>query len=147
MWSQAVSTSDAAHGIILAHGSLAEGLSDAVGQIAGNVEDALVALSNRGRSPNELVEMLRERLGPGPTILFTDLPSGSCTIAARRLAHEVPGLVVVSGVNLPILLDFMVHRRLPLHTLVPRLLERGRKGIESTPKDLEDHGRRALSSR
>ena len=37
---------------------------------------------------------------------FTDLPAGSCTMAARRIQREVPALKVVTGVNLSTLLDF-----------------------------------------
>lgn len=44
----------------------------------------------------------------GATVVFTDLPAGSCTIAARRVAREVPGLAVVCGVNLPLLLSFVL---------------------------------------
>ena len=36
---------------------------------------------------------------------------------------------MVCGVNLPILLDFVFHRDMPLDELVPRLLEKGRSGI------------------
>lgn len=142
-----MSEREAVRGIVLAHGTLAEGLIDAVRQIAGTGEDALLPLSNRGRSPVELAEVVREQIGSGPTILFTDLPSGSCNFAARWLLREKPGLVVISGVNLPILLDFVLQRELPLESLVPRLLERGRAGIGCTPTDLEDHGRRAVSGR
>ncbi len=40
---------------------------------------------------------------------------------------------VVFGVNLPILLDFVFHRDLPLEELVPRLLEKGRESVQSVP--------------
>lgn len=134
-------------GIVLAHGALAEGLADAVRAIAGAGEEALLPISNRGRSPQELAGEVRERIGSAPTILFTDLPSGSCSFAARWLLREMPDLVVISGVNLPLLLDFVLHRDLPLETLVPRLLERGRAGIGSTPTTLEGHDDRLVSGR
>ena len=44
----------------------------------------------------------------GAQVVFTDLPAGSCTIAARRIAHEQPGLAVVCGANLPMLLTFVM---------------------------------------
>jgi len=44
----------------------------------------------------------------GAQVVFTDLPAGSCTIAARRIARETPGLAVVCGANLPMLLSFVM---------------------------------------
>jgi PTS system N-acetylgalactosamine-specific IIA component len=44
----------------------------------------------------------------GAQVVFTDLPAGSCTIAARRIARESSGLAVVCGANLPMLLSFVM---------------------------------------
>ena len=40
-------------------------------------------------------------------MIFTDLPAGSCTIAARRIARDEPDVVVVSGANLSVLLAWV----------------------------------------
>jgi mannose/fructose-specific phosphotransferase system component IIA len=40
---------------------------------------------------------------------------------------------VVCGVNLPMLLDFVFHRELPLDELVERVVERGRSAIRTAP--------------
>jgi mannose/fructose-specific phosphotransferase system component IIA len=37
-------------------------------------------------------------------------------------------------VNLPILLDFVFHRDMPLDELVPRLVGKGRDGIRELPE-------------
>jgi PTS system N-acetylgalactosamine-specific IIA component len=42
----------------------------------------------------------------GAGVIFTDLPAGSCTIAARRLARANARLAVVTGTNLAMLLEF-----------------------------------------
>ena len=42
-------------------------------------------------------------------MIFTDLPAGSCTMAARRLLRERPAVVLVTGANLATLLDFVFH--------------------------------------
>jgi mannose/fructose-specific phosphotransferase system component IIA len=39
----------------------------------------------------------------------------------------------VCGVNLPILLDFVFHRDLPVDELVSRLVGKGRDGIRTLP--------------
>lgn len=116
-------------GLVVAHGPMAEGLVAAVQRIAGVEGDALQAVSNEGLGPEGLRAALEERLGSAPAIVFVDLPSGSCALEARRLLRTRPETAVVCGVNLPMLLDFVFHRDLPLDALVPRLLERGRGGI------------------
>jgi mannose/fructose-specific phosphotransferase system component IIA len=111
---------------------MAEGIVDAVRQITGIEKTALLPLSNRGLSPDTLIEELRSRLVAGrPTIVFTDLQSGSCAVAARRLAAQLPGTAVISGANLPLLLEFAMNRATPLDELVDRLVERGRTSIVS----------------
>jgi mannose/fructose-specific phosphotransferase system component IIA len=135
----------AARGVLLAHGAMAEGIVDAVRQITGADEDVLVPLSNRGLSPQTLAERVRSSVGDGPTILFTDLQSGSCGFAARLLANDLPDLVVISGVNLPVLLEFVMLRELPLSELVPRLLAKGRAAMGCAPASLEANADRAVS--
>jgi mannose/fructose-specific phosphotransferase system component IIA len=133
--------------VLLGHGAMAEGMVDAVRHITGCDPDAIVPLSNRGLSPDALAAEVQRIVGNGPAIVFTDLQSGSCGFVARRLAQAVKDLVVVSGVNLPVLIDFAMNRTLPVDELVPRLLNRGRAAIGCSPASLEDHERRALSGR
>jgi mannose/fructose-specific phosphotransferase system component IIA len=123
----------AVRGVVLAHGLLAEGLVDAARQITGAGDEVLIARSNRGLSPVAFVEEVRRLFGNGPGIIFTDLPSGSCYLTARRLHREGLQLLVISGVNLAVLLDFIMHRDLALTELGPRLLEKGRAAISITP--------------
>lgn len=133
-------------GIVLGHGQLAAGLVDAVRQITGVEEGSLVAISNRGLSPDALLDRIQKVAGDGPLILFVDLQSGSCGFAARRLCDARPRSAVVFGVNLPQLLDFVTHRELPLNEIVQRVLERGRSGICCTPARLEEeHVDRSVS--
>ena len=133
-------------GVVLAHGSMAQGLIDAVRQITGAEDDVLIALSNRGLSPEALSAEVRSKVD-GPTIVFTDLPSGSCGFAARRHCKDCPELVTISGVNLPILLEFVMYRELPLEQLVPRLTSKGRASIVTSATELEANEHRALSGR
>lgn len=100
--------SDGPRAIVAAHGNLAAGLVNAVACIAGDAAAArLVAMSNRTLGGAELAAALRVAVSTsGATVVFTDLPAGSCTIAARRIAREVPGLAVVCGANLSLLLSF-----------------------------------------
>ena len=85
--------------------------------------------------------------GGEPTIVFTDLQSGSCGFAARRCVQESQNLVVISGVNLPILLEFVMRRQLPLDQLVPFLINKGRVSINCAPQSFETNEHRAVSGR
>lgn len=127
-------------GIVIAHGGLATGLVDAARAITGADEDVLRPVSNSGLSPEALAQRLNTAAGTGPLILFTDLPSGSCGIAARVLARGRSETAVVCGVNLPMLLDFLTHRDLPVRALVPRLLSRAREAILCVPATWESYG-------
>lgn len=93
--------------IVVGHGQFSAGLVSAVGQICG-LADKLVVLSNVGQTPQDIEATLRDQLArTGARVIFTDLPGGSATIAARRIARENPDIVLVSGVNLATLLDFV----------------------------------------
>ena len=102
--------SDGPRAIVAAHGDLAEGLVSAVSRVAGAAAAArLVPFTNAMLGGAELADALRQALAAsGATVVFTDLPAGSCTIAARRMARETPGLAVVCGANLPMLLYFVM---------------------------------------
>lgn len=132
-------------GLVVSHASLAQGLVQSVRQIAGAEADALVPLSNDGCGPEALQASVRNALGEGPGIVFTDMPSGSCAFAARRLTLDRDDIAVICGVNLPMLLDFVFHRDLPLAELVDRLVNKGKASITGSCREVAAHGDRAAS--
>lgn len=123
-------------GIVIGHGALADGLVDAVRQITGVGAEALIPLSNRGLAPEALADEAERAAAGRPTIIFTDMYGGSCTNAARRFARSHPEAVVIGGVNLPMLLDFVMHRDLPPADLLGRLLTRGSPRLCYAPEGL-----------
>ena len=137
--------SESVRGLVVAHSSLAAGLVAAVQQIAGIEPGVLQSLSNEGQGPEGLVAAVRSAVGDDPVILFTDLPSGSCAFAARKIALQRPGTGIVFGVNLPVLLDFAFHRDLALADLVARLVEKGRGGITGACTEEAKYADRAVS--
>ncbi len=139
-----MSEEGAARGLVVTHGTLADGLVDAVRRIAGVEDDGLVPISNEGQSRETLCAILEAAAGTERAVIFTDMGTGSCAVAARLTCRDNGRRVVVSGVNLPMLLDFVFHRDLPFSELVPRLLERARKAVDSTLEQ-NAHGDRASS--
>jgi len=126
-----MSDADAARGIVVGHADMAQGLVDAVRRIAGEAGAALTAVSNEGKGPDQLKAALEEAAGKGPAVVFVDLESGSCGIAAAYACRARAERAVICGVNLPMLLDFVFHRELPLDELVAHVVERGRGAIRS----------------
>ena len=116
-------------GIVVGHGDMARGLVSAVRRIAGESGGGLTAVSNEGKGPEELRAALDAALGEGPAVVFVDLESGSCGLAAAYTCREKAQRAVVCGVNLPMLLDFVFHRDLPLDELVERVVEKGRSPV------------------
>ena len=129
-----MSEGSAARGIVVAHGAMAQGLVDAVRRIAGGGADSLVAVSNEGMSPPDLKARLEDLAGDDRVVVFADLLSGSCGMAAMVSARDKTSRAVVCGVNLPMLLDFVFHRDMQLDELVPRLVSKGRDGVRQLPE-------------
>jgi len=99
-------------GIVVAgHGSFAAGLRDAV-ECVGGPQPRLATLSNHGLDADGIATALVEAVDRvRANVIFTDLPAGSCTIAARRLAKARGTITVVTGANLPMVLDFLLTER------------------------------------
>jgi len=129
--SRAGSGEPAVRGIVVGHANMAQGLVDAVRKIAGDAAAGLTAVSNDGKGPEQLEAALEQAAGEGPALVFVDLESGSCGIAAAYACRASAERAVVCGVNLPMLLDFVFHRALPLDELAARVVERGRGAIRS----------------
>lgn len=116
------------HGIVVAHSDLAAALVRAVEGIAGE-RGALVPLSNERKGAEVMRRDVESACGQGPAIVFTDLASGSCALAGRFAAAGGARVAVITGANLPMLLDFVFHREMSLPQLVERLIGKGRDGI------------------
>ena len=94
--------------LVAGHGDFATGLISAVEAVTGR-GDLLDPIEVKGLCGEDIQLLLSQRLkANGATIIFTDLQAGSCTMAARRLLREMPGVLLVSGANLPMLLDFVM---------------------------------------
>ncbi len=119
------------HGIVVCHGDMAQALVDAVTRITG-VEGVLVPVSNTDCDRALLEERIGAAVDGHPGVLFTDMSSGSCLVAALTRARQTENLRVVTGVNLAMLLDFVFHRTLPLDEAAARAADTGTRAIRLT---------------
>lgn len=117
-----------ARAIVVGHGEFSAGLASAVQQITG-MGDQFVCLSNTGMAPGDIEAALRSHLVDGASVIFTDLPAGSATLAARRVARDRPEVVLVSGVNLATLLDFVCSSASSPEEAARGAAERGRASL------------------
>ena len=93
--------------VVAGHGSFAAGLVSAVDQITGRGAE-LATLSNRDLGGAEIEERLRDHVESGVRVIFTDLPAGSVTLAARKIMRDHPELSLVTGANVAVLLEFVM---------------------------------------
>jgi PTS system N-acetylgalactosamine-specific IIA component len=115
--------------IVAGHGDFAAGLVNAVQLITGR-GDAFVAVSGRGLSGTDIETLLRSAVSEqGIRVVFTDLQAGSCTMAARKALRGIDDHVLVAGVNLPMLIDFVFADRLAPTEAARHAFERGRDAM------------------
>jgi len=118
--------------LVAGHGDFASGIVSAVGQITGR-GNTFVTLSNRDMSAADVERVMREQVDAGAIqVIFTDLPAGSCTMAARRLQRERPAVVLVTGTNLATLLDFVFHVDVPAVEAARHAADKGRAALVVT---------------
>ena len=118
---------------LVTHGVLGEELVRTVGSILGPQTET-ITISNNGLSSDALTEAIERRLADippdAPVVLFTDLAAGSCGIASRHVAPSERPFRRITGVNLPMLLEFFHYRdTLSLDELLPRMEAKGKAGI------------------
>ena len=115
--------------MVAGHGEFAEGLVSAVQLITGRGA-AFVAVSAKGLSGVDIESLIRRTVEEtGVRVVFTDLQAGSCTMAARRVFRDKPESLLIAGVNLPMLIDFVFSTELPPVEAARHAFERGRSAI------------------
>jgi len=123
-------------GILVTHASLGTELLRTAESILGR-QSRVEVISNSGSSTERLSEKLRDLISQRPEepiFLLVDLLGGSCSHACQEILQAHPSTVVFSGVNLPMLLEFLYYRgRVDVDELRRRLVAKGRDGIQCFP--------------
>jgi mannose/fructose-specific phosphotransferase system component IIA len=119
-------------GVIIGHGRFAEAILASAAKIVGEQPDVEV-VSNENFSCETLsariAQLVQERKDED-TLVFLDLPGGSCTISCYTVLKDHRELNVISGVNLPMLLEFfMLRDKYTAGELVPILIKKGKENI------------------
>lgn len=115
--------------IVAGHGEFAAGMISAVQQITGRGA-LLRGISSAQLAASDLVTLLQRTVDEtGVDVVFTDLQAGSCSMASRRLLRERPGVLLIAGANLPMLLDFVMAADVPAQEAARHAVERGKAAI------------------
>ena len=119
-------------GIIIGHGDFAKAIVSTAEKIVGEQPDIEV-ISNEGFScetlSEQIVHVLQEKK-EADTLIFLDLPGGSCTISCYTVLKDHRDLNMISGVNLPMMLEFfMLREKHTARELVPILIKKGKDNI------------------
>src|SRR4051812_41816568 len=115
--------------IVAGHGDFAAGLISAVDVITGRGSQ-LAAIAVLGLCAEDIETLIRTRMQEsGIRVIFTDLQAGSCTMAARRILRGMDDAVLVSGANLPTLIDFVFADDKPAPEAARHAVERGKAAI------------------
>jgi mannose/fructose-specific phosphotransferase system component IIA len=119
--------------VIVTHAEMGEALLHAAKAIVGQV-DGVTAISNDGCGTEALGERILAAVNRTPTVVFVDLPGGSCFQAAARQMHGQENVAVVAGVNLAMLLDFLYHRDVSPAEAAARAVDAGSRAIRQLPR-------------
>lgn len=119
-------------GIIVTHGMLADELCHTTQLIVGKLSNCH-SISGSDLSDEEVIRRIKKIITSASVeraIIFVDYFGGSCCINSVRAAQGLEGVKVISGVNLPMLLDFVTKREtMDFKEMVDHLLRRGRESV------------------
>src|SRR3954469_10866315 len=118
-----------ARAIVAGHGDFASGLVSAVDVITGRGSQ-LIPVAVPGLCAEDIEKLIRQRMvESGVKVIFTDLQAGSCTMAARKILRGADDAVLIAGVNLPTLLDFVFAEQMDPSDAAGHAAERGKTAI------------------
>lgn len=122
-------------GIVLSgHGKFASGLYSSIQLIAGEQEgfqtvDFLEGMSSESlqKKLEAAVETVDQHHG---VVVFTDIPGGTPFNQAVMLSTKREHVRVISGTNLPALLDGSFSREISLENFTAKILDSGKAGLQ-----------------
>ncbi len=123
--------------VVATHGDLARALLGAIESIAGPQQDIVCLGLAAGESPGVFEARLIAALASdAPALVLVDFLGGTPWNAALRVARQRERLRVVSGVNLPMLLEVAMLPRDDLEQLTGAALDAGIRSIQVNPRSL-----------
>jgi mannose/fructose-specific phosphotransferase system component IIA len=119
--------------LLVMHGELAQALLNAARKVYDDVSGVRV-LSNEGLDKAQIEQMVTREVSDWSDggLVLTDFWGGSCHLCAMSAVRGNPRILLLTGVNLPMLLDYLHNRdRFEVEVLAERMLQRGRENIRT----------------
>ena len=117
--------------LLVMHADLASALLRAAEKVYGAIEGVSV-LSNEGRSRDALEAAIESEVHGWTSggLMLTDFWGGSCHTCGMAATRRHGEVIIVTGVNLPVLLDYLHNRdRLEPVALAERVQKKGQESI------------------
>ena len=118
---------------ILAHEDFAESLKLTAEKITGQ-QPNIFPYSNKIDSLPVIFEKINEKLTTlqsNKIYVFVDLIGGSCWNLANMIAQKYPDIIIIGGVNLPMIISFIINQnKLEMDQLTEKIIEDSKKGIK-----------------
>ena len=128
---------DLPESFIIAHGDLARVLLQTTEKIVGK-QSNVNTFSNKTDSLPVLAEKIKQRLDKINTvnvIFFIDLMGGSCWTLANLIRKQYKDIVIITGVNVPMLISYFTNlQQMSFTDLVNKVIKDGNRGIYSLIK-------------
>lgn len=129
------------HFIVSGHGHFATGLVSAAHLICGDKECFHVIDFEEGMTSEALAAQIREKTAsenPEHTVVFTDILGGAPFREASLLAGEYPGVQVVAGTNLQLLVEAALEQdeHADAKALLDALIPKAREGLDTLAASL-----------
>lgn len=118
--------------IVAGHGQYASGLYSSVKLLFGEVEQLEIIDFQQGDSFEDLCETMEKYSKVDEEVLIlTDIPGGSPAKAAVMTAFKVDNVRVLTGVNLPLLLECVIQKDIceDISALCTKILDSAKDAI------------------
>lgn len=118
---------------ILAHEDFAFSLKNTIEKITGP-QKSIYPYSNKTEALPILLKKISDQINKiksAHIFVFVDLVGGSCWGLANMILKEHPEIVIIGGVNLPMILSLIInYGNIPAERLVNKIIEDSKKGIK-----------------
>jgi mannose/fructose-specific phosphotransferase system component IIA len=97
------------HAYVICHSQFAFSLIETVESIFGK-QSQITAISNKNKTVPSLIEEIKKNLELNQhsiPVFFVDLKGGSCWMACKKIMRELKGSLLITGVNIPMLIQFV----------------------------------------
>lgn len=127
--------------VLASHGRLADGMKNSVEMVTGPQENllAVCAYTDACDDPREVFDALvHDKEADDEVVFVTDVLGGSVNNEASQLVGA-PGVYVVTGMNLPLVLNLVIGTSVPAQELIDQTLaEIGAQVIQIKPSIASD---------